>query len=176
MILTNLTPSLNTPCPPQLPRLELTHKKKTLRHTQDHPPLSAPLSNDIILDLVSLKWSLACVERGENESRLFRGRRTSCTQIDLTMFHYKVVDQRREMKQKIWKIDERWQPSWMNTKDVFLNTFICLSLFLPFVMNEIPFCNFLKTTYRLAIHTVGLKSPLFQIFIYFPITNYIHSA
>ncbi len=150
MILTNLTPSLNTPCPPQLPRWSLHNKNTSQTHTQDPPPLSAPLSNDIILDLVSLKWSLACVERGENESRLFRGRRTGCTQIYLTMFYYKVVDERREMGQRIWKIDERWQPSWMNTKDVVLNTFIHLSLFFPFVMNEIPFCSFLKITRRLA--------------------------
>lgn len=51
------------------------------------------------------------------------GRRTGCTQIYLTMLHYKVVDERREMGQRGWKNDKRLQPSWMNPKNVFLNTF-----------------------------------------------------
>ncbi len=40
MILTNLTPSLNTPCPPQLPRRSLHNKKK---NSQTHTGSPSPL-------------------------------------------------------------------------------------------------------------------------------------
>lgn len=64
----------------------------------------------------------------------------------------------------------------------FRRHFICLSLYFPFVMNEIPFPRFLKITKIMQIHSVVFKSPLVKnyfsnvIVVFFPVTNYIQAV
>lgn len=151
--------------PPAAAPTELTQQKNLSdTHTQDHPPLSTPLSNDIILDLVSLKWSLACVEWSENESRLSWWQ-TNGLHSNLS-YDVSLQSGRRKKRNGAERM-EKWQAlaaKLDESQKCLFEHILFILLFSLFVMNEISFLSFLKITSRLQIHTVGFKSPRVKCF------------